>query len=178
MSEAAPGGDATIEIVSLYRKEATIHARAVHGWFAAWRWVFVWLTQLVFYGLPWLGWNGRQAVLFDLIERRFYIFGLVLHPQDFIYLTALLIICAVALLAGPSSRAGLAGLVVVLATLPWLSVKYVPVVAAIALLGAWRWRGRAGDLVLAGGVLAAAGARVAQSALPVERVRTAGAEGD
>lgn len=94
MSDGAPGGDATVEIVSLYRKEATIHARAVHGWFAAWRWALVWLTQLVFYGVPWLTWNGRPAVLFDLLERRFYIVGLVLYPQDFIYLTALLIICA------------------------------------------------------------------------------------
>jgi len=57
----------------------------------------VWLTQLVFYGLPWLSWNGRQAVLFDLGARKFYIFGLVLWPQDFIYLAVLLIICAVSL---------------------------------------------------------------------------------
>ena len=35
-------------------------------------------TQLVFYGLPWLQWNGRQALLFDLAARKFYIFGLVL----------------------------------------------------------------------------------------------------
>ena len=42
-------------------------------------------------------WNGRQAVLFDLGVRRFYIFGLVLYPQDLIYLTALLIISAYAL---------------------------------------------------------------------------------
>ena len=57
----------------------------------------VWATQLVFYGLPWLEWHGRQAVLFDLGARRFYIFGLVLYPQDFIYLTGLLIISAYAL---------------------------------------------------------------------------------
>ena len=57
----------------------------------------VWATQLVFYGLPWLQWNDRQAVLFDLGARRFYIFGMVLYPQDFIYLTALLIISAYAL---------------------------------------------------------------------------------
>jgi hypothetical protein len=44
--------------------------------------------------LPWLTWNGRQALLFDLGTRKFYIFGLVLWPQDFIYLAALLIICA------------------------------------------------------------------------------------
>ena len=47
--------------------------------------MLVWATQLLFYGLPWLQWNGRQAVLFDLGARRFYIGGLVLYPQDFIY---------------------------------------------------------------------------------------------
>jgi polyferredoxin len=49
---------------------------------------------VVFYGLPWLQWGERQMVLFDLGARRFYIFGLVLYPQDFIYLTGLLIISA------------------------------------------------------------------------------------
>ncbi len=90
-------GDAAVQMVSLYQKQQKIYARAVHGWFAAWRWALVWATQLVFYGLPWLEWNERQAVLFDLAARRFYIFGLVLYPQDFIYLTALLIISAYAL---------------------------------------------------------------------------------
>jgi cytochrome c oxidase accessory protein FixG len=78
-------------------KPHKIYARAVKGWFANWRWVMVWLTQLVFYGLPWLQWNGRQAMLFDLDTRRFYVFGLVLYPQDFIYLTALLVISAMGL---------------------------------------------------------------------------------
>jgi cytochrome c oxidase accessory protein FixG len=54
-------------------------------------------TQLVFYGLPWLPWNARQAVLFDLAARKFYVFGLVLWPQDFIYLTLLLVVSALAL---------------------------------------------------------------------------------
>jgi cytochrome c oxidase accessory protein FixG len=80
--------------VSLYVSEAKIQPRAVHGWFAAWRWGIVWATQLVFYGLPWLLWNGRPALLFDLAARRFYIFGLVLYPQDFIYLAGLLILSA------------------------------------------------------------------------------------
>ena len=84
-------------MVSMYAAAATIHPRAVHGWFAAWRWALVWATQLVFYGLPWLTWNDRPAVLFDLDARRFYIFSLVLHPQDFIYLTVLLIISAYSL---------------------------------------------------------------------------------
>ena len=82
------------QVISLYKKSETIYARAVDGWFAKWRWALVWLTQLVFYGTPWLYWNERQAVLFDLGSRRFYIFNLVLYPQDFIYLTALLVISA------------------------------------------------------------------------------------
>jgi cytochrome c oxidase accessory protein FixG len=89
-----PEEDAAVELVSLYQKQKRIYARAVSGWFAGWRWALVWATQLVFYGLPWLEWNARQAVLFDLVSRRFYIFGLVLYPQDFIYLTGLLIISA------------------------------------------------------------------------------------
>ncbi|MDQ3058882.1 MAG: cytochrome c oxidase accessory protein CcoG [Pseudomonadota bacterium] len=74
-----------------------IYARAVSGGFARWRWVMVWLTQLFFYGVPWLQWNGRQAVLFDLEERRFFLFNLALYPQDLIYLAALLILSAMAL---------------------------------------------------------------------------------
>ena len=57
----------------------------------------VFATQLVFYGLPWLLINDRQAMLFDLVSRRFYIFNLVLYPQDLIYLTGLLVISALSL---------------------------------------------------------------------------------
>ncbi len=96
-SPVAPAEDPAAQIVSLYQKQRKIYARAVSGWFAGWRWALVWATQLVFYGLPWLEWNARQAVLFDLGARRFYIFGLVLYPQDFIFLTGLLIISAYAL---------------------------------------------------------------------------------
>ncbi len=91
---AAAADDAAVQVVSLYEKTKKIYPRAVSGRFAFWRWALVFATQLVFYGLPWLEWNERQAVLFDLAARRFYIFGLVLYPQDFIYLTALLAISA------------------------------------------------------------------------------------
>ncbi|HNU11061.1 MAG TPA: cytochrome c oxidase accessory protein CcoG [Rubrivivax sp.] len=94
---AGTNEDSSVTVVSLYQKQRKIYARAVTGLFAKWRWIFVWLTQIVFYGLPWLMWNDRQAVLFDLVSRRFYIFGLVLYPQDLIYLTALLMISAYAL---------------------------------------------------------------------------------
>ncbi len=84
-------------MVSLYASRQKIHPRSVSGLFSNWRWIMVWLTQIVFYGLPWLEWNARQAVLFDLEARRFFIFGLVLYPQDFIYLTGLLVISALSL---------------------------------------------------------------------------------
>ena len=90
-SQAAP------EMASLYEAHQKIYPRSVSGRFTNWRWAVVFLTQLVFYGLPWLEWGQRQAVLFDLGARRFYIFKLVLYPQDFIYLTGLLVISALSL---------------------------------------------------------------------------------
>ena len=85
------------QVIWLYEKHKKIYPRAVSGWYAGWRWALVWATQLVFYGLAWLPWNGRQAVLFDLAARRFYLFDLVLYPQDFIYLTGLLVVSACSL---------------------------------------------------------------------------------
>jgi cytochrome c oxidase accessory protein FixG len=82
---------------SLYEIRRKIYPRSVSGLFARWRLILVFATQLLFYGLPWISWNDRQAVLFDLIQRKFYIFGLVLWPQDVIYLTLLLILSALAL---------------------------------------------------------------------------------
>ncbi|HJD43869.1 MAG TPA: cytochrome c oxidase accessory protein CcoG [Candidatus Paenalcaligenes intestinipullorum] len=74
-----------------------IYPRSVTGIFANWRIIMVYFTQIIFYGLPWLQWNGRQAVLFDLGARKFYLFGMVLWPQDVIYLAVLLIISAFSL---------------------------------------------------------------------------------
>lgn len=74
-----------------------IHARAVHGRFATLRRVLAGLTQLVFCGLPWLNWQGRQALLFDLEARRFHLFGAVMVPQDLIHLTGLLVFGALLL---------------------------------------------------------------------------------
>ena len=84
-------------VVSPYAAHIKIYPRSVTGRYTNWRWATVFLTQLVFYGIPWLEWGQRQAVLFDLGARRFYIFGLVLYPQDFIYLTGILVISALSL---------------------------------------------------------------------------------
>jgi len=84
-------------VINLYAAAEKIYPRSTFGFFTKWRWVMIWLTQLVFYGVPWIEWGQRQALLFDLEARRFYIFNLVLYPQDLIYLTAILIISALSL---------------------------------------------------------------------------------
>lgn len=94
-SSTASGGKQQENMLLEVRRK--VYMRSVTGLFAKWRWILVWFTQVLFYGLPWLSWNDRQAVLFDLGARKFHIFGLILYPQDFIYLTALLIISAMSL---------------------------------------------------------------------------------
>jgi cytochrome c oxidase accessory protein FixG len=51
----------------------------------------------LFYVVPWLPWDDRQAFLFDLPARKFYLLGLTLWPQDFPYLAMLLVIAALTL---------------------------------------------------------------------------------
>jgi cytochrome c oxidase accessory protein FixG len=89
-----PPGWQKIEFFKAHKK---IHPRHITGIFQSWRWIMVWVTQLVYYGVPWLQWEGRQAILFDIEARRFYLMGWVLYPQDFIYLTGLLVACALSL---------------------------------------------------------------------------------
>jgi cytochrome c oxidase accessory protein FixG len=106
MNEQTPGQRKVIPIIAqepdeqvftLSESHKDIYPRSVSGLFTNWRWGMVFLTQLIFYGLPWIEWGQRQAILFDLGVRRFYIFGLVLYPQDFIYLTGILVISALSL---------------------------------------------------------------------------------
>lgn len=84
-------------VVSLYEAQSKVYPRTTSGYFTNWRWITLWITQLVFYGVPWLEWGQRQAVLLDIDAHRFYIFGLILYPQDLIYLAVILIISALAL---------------------------------------------------------------------------------
>ncbi len=84
-------------IVSPYEAHQKVYPREVSGRFARLR-VFAVIALLgLFYVMPWARWNGRQAVLFDLPARKFYLFSLTLFPQDFYLLTWLLIIAALSL---------------------------------------------------------------------------------
>ena len=93
MSDSAAG----YEYGALYRSEDKIYPREVAGRFATLRRIAMFALLGAFYGGSWLTWNDRQAVLFDLPARKFYIFGLTLWPQDFVYLALVLITLAVSL---------------------------------------------------------------------------------
>ena len=82
---------------ALFEKSQKIYPREVHGLFAYLRTTAVAVLLGLFYVMPWVTWDGRQAVLFDLPARKFYIFWWTLWPQDFIYLTFMLMLAAFAL---------------------------------------------------------------------------------
>ena len=82
---------------SLYVAHQKIYPKEVEGRFNRWRVSAVIALLGVFYALPWVRWDGRQAVLFDIPARKFYIFGLTFFPQDFFLLAWLLIIAALSL---------------------------------------------------------------------------------
>lgn len=81
----------------IYAKHKKVYAREVHGIFASLRLLGVVVLLGMYYGIPWLSWNGRQALLFDLPDRKFHIFAWTFWPQDFFYLALLLIIAALSL---------------------------------------------------------------------------------
>ncbi|MFJ4441018.1 cytochrome c oxidase accessory protein CcoG [Pseudomonas sp. NPDC089422] len=76
-----------------------IHTRSFTGLYRTLRIAFAGALFVLFFGTAWLEWNGRQAVLWDLADSKFHIFGATFWPQDFILLSALLIICAFGLFA-------------------------------------------------------------------------------
>jgi len=91
-----PTRDTEVE-EALYAKRQKIYPREVHGLFATLRVTAVITLLGIFYGLPWITWNGHQSVLLDLPARKFYIFGLTFWPQDFLLLAFLLIVAALSL---------------------------------------------------------------------------------
>jgi cytochrome c oxidase accessory protein FixG len=82
---------------SLYAKAEKIYPRQVHGLFARLRVMGVLGLLGIYYILPWLRWDGQQALLLDLPARKFHIFFVTLWPQDFFYLAVLLIIAGLTL---------------------------------------------------------------------------------
>ena len=96
LREVAP---AEVAEVDLYQRREKIYTRKIEGLYQRLRLFTGWPLLIGYFLLPWLSWDGRQAVLFDLPARKFHIFGLTFWPQDFPMLAFLLIIAAYSLFA-------------------------------------------------------------------------------
>ncbi|MBS7660768.1 cytochrome c oxidase accessory protein CcoG [Pseudomonas lalucatii] len=99
MSSQIPVKDVTpapskVESVDLYANREKIYTRAFTGLFRNLRMLGGALLFILYFGTVWLSWDGRQAVWWDLPARKFHIFGATYWPQDFVLLSALLIIAA------------------------------------------------------------------------------------
>ena len=95
MNDPAPTAPADEE--SYYAPHQKVYPREVSGRFTRLRITAAWVLLGLFYLLPWVRWNDRQALLFDLPARQFHLFGLTLWPQDFIFLAWLLVMAALSL---------------------------------------------------------------------------------
>lgn len=81
--------------VSLYKRHKIIYTDPVSGKFNKIRLISMSFIALTFFILPWITCGGKQAFLFDLSCTRFYFFGSIFWPQDFILLA---IVCIIAIL--------------------------------------------------------------------------------
>lgn len=96
VQEVAP---AEVGEVDLYQRREKIYTRKIEGFYQRLRLFTGWPLLLGYFLLPWMSWDGRQAILFDLPARKFHILGLTFWPQDFPLLAFLLIISAFGLFA-------------------------------------------------------------------------------
>lgn len=96
MSEQIPVKNVTPKAAeNLYARREKIYTKAFTGIFRNIRIAFTGFLFLMFLGTAWISMpDGRQAVWWNLPERKFYIFNQTFWPQDFVLLAWLLIICA------------------------------------------------------------------------------------
>ena len=82
----------------LYEARRSIFPRSVKGRFRTVKWAILLLAYGVYFLLPWMRWERvsgpDQAVLFDLVGRKFYLFGLTVYPQDIFWLAGFLMLAA------------------------------------------------------------------------------------
>ncbi|MCL4118327.1 UNVERIFIED_CONTAM: hypothetical protein GTU68_008584 [Idotea baltica] len=94
MNQKIPSKDILTETSQLYASREQIYTRSFSGFYRNLRRLGGSILFLLYFGTVWLQWNGRQAIWWNLPERKFYILGSTFWPQDFILLSSLLIICA------------------------------------------------------------------------------------
>jgi cytochrome c oxidase accessory protein FixG len=90
------------EAEPLYAPRVRIYPKEAHGAFRTIKWIVMAVTLSIYYLVPWIRWDRgpylpNQAVLIDFPSRRFFFFFLEIWPQEFYYITGLLVLAALAL---------------------------------------------------------------------------------
>jgi cytochrome c oxidase accessory protein FixG len=86
------------EELVLFEERIPIYPRSVQGRFRTMKWLILVLAYGIYFILPWVRWQREsgvdQAVMFDIHDRIFYLFGMIVNPQDIFWLAAILMIAA------------------------------------------------------------------------------------
>jgi cytochrome c oxidase accessory protein FixG len=107
--DAAPGV-ARLDVKAVNRKDTRalysgrekIYPKLAHGRFRAVKWLVMAVTLGIYYAVPWLRWHRGpdlpdQAVLLDMANNRFFFLFLEIWPQEFYFITGLLVLAALTL---------------------------------------------------------------------------------
>ncbi len=94
--------DASTVTEALYEKRKAVHPQRIDGPFRRFKWLVMLVTLGIYYGTPWIRWDRGpyapdQAVLVDLANRRFYMFGIEIWPHEFYFVAGLLIMAGIGL---------------------------------------------------------------------------------
>jgi cytochrome c oxidase accessory protein FixG len=86
----------------LYAGREKVYPKLAHGLFRKAKWLVMSATLGIYYLLPWLRWDRgpelpNQAVLLDIANNRFFLFFLEIWPQEFYFVTGLLVLAALTL---------------------------------------------------------------------------------
>ena len=87
---------------AVYAARTKVYPRRGRGTFRNLKWAVMIVTLTVYYLLPWMRWDRGpdlpdQAILLDFPHSRFFFFFLEIWPQEFYYVTGLLVLAALAL---------------------------------------------------------------------------------
>jgi len=86
----------------LFEKRRAVFPQHVDGFYRRVKYAILVVTLAIYYVTPWLRWDRGpyapdQAVLVDIANRRFYMFGIEIWPHEFYFVAGLLIMAAIGL---------------------------------------------------------------------------------
>ncbi len=84
-------------IIKPYTSNESIHVREQKGFYQKIRRQLGWLLMIAFLTIPFIQYNGEQAVLLDVVKQEFRIFAVTFWPQDFILLAGIGMVSAFSL---------------------------------------------------------------------------------